>query len=666
MTTPILGPAGHQFNAAAMVSTRDAWAVGQVSSEFGNATATLAEHWDGSSWTVVPTPSPGLGWDVGDGLNGVAAVASNDVWAVGQSGFYFGGQSAMIEHWDGSQWSVFSSPYVPSSSLTSISATSSNNVWAAGFYYSNYKTYALVERWDGTQWFIVTDNLPGLTSISATSPTDVWATGNDVQHWDGSSWTEVSTANAFKVAAVSRKDVWIIQGREQLVHWDGSTWTTFSSPQIGNLWDIKANSTTNAWVVGYLYDNQPETEHWDGSTWTQITTPTNGHDGTLFGIALKGSDAIGVGSHAGGILHEPIGLEMAWNGSRWRLRPSPVVDPLSNTFNAVFASSPNDAWAVGWLATPGSFQYPEGNAFPLTEHWNGQDWQSVRPPVKAVNLEDVGGISSTQVWAVGNGGEPCGNGQGVLEHWNGVKWENESPFVCASAGSDLGSLAVISKTELWAVGSDSEIGARGSEITHELVLRRQSNVWTTFQMPDDPYTGGLSSIRAASADDIWAVGVSIPTTQGHSASLIYHWDGTTWTDFQFQNPEAVGNLDALAVVSATDVWAVGGQSRSRRGKVEPLIVHFDGTSWTEVHHLPPPSSGALTAIVAISANDVWASSPSSFIAHWNGSTWSFFATASGDSPAALGVIPALHTVWSVGSYPTPYLNAQAWSAFYHC
>src|SRR5437764_621866 len=55
-------------------------------------------------WSVVSSPNVGTSSNV---LNGVAVVSANDVWAVG---YYSGG--TLIEHWDGTSWSVVPSPNV--------------------------------------------------------------------------------------------------------------------------------------------------------------------------------------------------------------------------------------------------------------------------------------------------------------------------------------------------------------------------------------------------------------------------------------------------------------------------------------------------------------------------------------------------------------------------
>ena len=46
----------------------------------GSIDQTLTEHWNGTAWSVVASPNLGTSDNV---LYGVAAVAANDVWAVG-------------------------------------------------------------------------------------------------------------------------------------------------------------------------------------------------------------------------------------------------------------------------------------------------------------------------------------------------------------------------------------------------------------------------------------------------------------------------------------------------------------------------------------------------------------------------------------------------------
>src|SRR5262249_15991512 len=89
---PTPNPAGggqNILNAIAMVSPSDGWAVGEGQYE------SLAEHWNGSVWSIVPSPNLQTLTD----MKGVAAVSSTDVWAVGDNGGV-----GMTMHWNGSAW----------------------------------------------------------------------------------------------------------------------------------------------------------------------------------------------------------------------------------------------------------------------------------------------------------------------------------------------------------------------------------------------------------------------------------------------------------------------------------------------------------------------------------------------------------------------------------
>jgi hypothetical protein len=83
---PAPGPAAVvddlQLTSVAPLSADDAWAAGEYWDDADLEAKTLVEHWDGTGWTIVPTPNP----YPADGLYGIAAVSANDVWAVGDWG----------------------------------------------------------------------------------------------------------------------------------------------------------------------------------------------------------------------------------------------------------------------------------------------------------------------------------------------------------------------------------------------------------------------------------------------------------------------------------------------------------------------------------------------------------------------------------------------------
>ncbi len=131
-------PGASALYSVTAISANDVWAVGNTS------TQTLTLHWDGTAWSVVPSPNPGLG---GGYLYGVDVLASTDVWAVGK---YVSGAltQTLAIHWDGASWSVSPSPNPGSSAdFAAVSMFASNEVWAVGSFNNGTSTRTLTERY---------------------------------------------------------------------------------------------------------------------------------------------------------------------------------------------------------------------------------------------------------------------------------------------------------------------------------------------------------------------------------------------------------------------------------------------------------------------------------------------------------------------------------------
>jgi hypothetical protein len=295
----------------AVIGKNDIWAVGTQNA--GTAKVhPAAEHWDGSTWTLVPTPFAGLGENA---LNGVSAIATDDVWAVGywqpekkvDAAFH-----TLTEHWDGTSWTVVDSPTVPSSgsnTLTAVSAISDHNVWAVGYYFAaNGDRRTLIEHYDGTSWSIVASPNPGgvsdaLLGVAAVAAGDVWAVGYTsdgfgytalVEHFDGVSWTRAAPAadpssSEGVLAGVTQDGSSNVVAfgyhvigddyRTLVERWNGSSWSI--SPSVdgtdGVVTVLRGGSVLGAdtWAVGFDYrvsDGRYKefTEHDDGSGWATV------------------------------------------------------------------------------------------------------------------------------------------------------------------------------------------------------------------------------------------------------------------------------------------------------------------------------------------------------------------------------------------------------------
>jgi hypothetical protein len=336
---------GGSLVGAAAIAANDIWAVGSQSSA-GFTQAPLAEHFDGTSWSVVSTPSP----TSGSVLKGVAGAASNDVWAVGSGGT---NNATLIEHWNGANWSEVASPTMPTGSvLKGVTAPASNNAWAVGT--NSTSNNALVEHWDGTSWSVVSSPaFAGVTilslggMISADSTTDVWVVGGQADersgapfngpvalHWDGQTWSVMSGAqNAESATALSPTNVWGAGFRGEqfhdrtihlpvVVHWDGTSWSIVPSPnpngknpiQGSQLEGIAAISATDIWAVGFN-EGSTLTEHWDGTSWKVVNSPNPGQSNFLAGVtALSDGTVAAVGNQFSSTTGTtPLILQNSWH-----------------------------------------------------------------------------------------------------------------------------------------------------------------------------------------------------------------------------------------------------------------------------------------------------------------------------------------------------------------
>src|SRR6266702_8664269 len=212
-------------------------------------------------WNVVPSPNIGTGQNQ---LLGVTAISATNVWAVGDSTNSLGYDQTLTEQWNGTNWSVVSSPNsgIGYNYLEGVAAVSANNIWAVGAYPYNSYYQPLIEQWNGTSWNVVsspiigTDGsvLDGVARVPGSSK--VWAVGDEV------------TSNGIVQTLIER--------------WNGTSWNVVSSPNVGSyanyLEGVTAVSANNIWAVGWYEKSmngpiQSLLERWNGTSWNVVSNP---------------------------------------------------------------------------------------------------------------------------------------------------------------------------------------------------------------------------------------------------------------------------------------------------------------------------------------------------------------------------------------------------------
>jgi hypothetical protein len=186
--SPNVAGGANQLSAITALSADDIWAVGSAGG------APLAMHWDGNAWSIVPVRvRSGLSTER---FTAVSGTAVNDVWVVGQGKGVFTNQTfATIRHWNGAHWtekvcyaaSASNPPDSyegggPDAYFTGVAAAASNDVWAVGALGSG----PLILHWDGQAWTRITHprvfpNAAVLRGVATSRGGSAWGVGLEIE-----------------------------------------------------------------------------------------------------------------------------------------------------------------------------------------------------------------------------------------------------------------------------------------------------------------------------------------------------------------------------------------------------------------------------------------------------------------------------------------------------
>jgi hypothetical protein len=310
---------------------------GHAENAVWSAGANQVTYWDGHGWSIVYQPPSQQ-----DVLRSLAEVAPNNVWLVGEQVTNGLPSHTLTIHWSGSGWQVVKSPDAVAggkNTLVAVAGSSANDVWAVGFVVPPKGAISpLIEHWNGTQWSLVTPrgSLTGaqFTAIKALSSTDVWAVGYQsilvsgktlnqpvTEHWNGKNWSAVTNpdlrssggGSLYGVGGSSANDLWAVGSANQGMlteHWDGKSWSVIASPSVapdsGNwLASVAASAPDNVWAVGRVGNAssgfQSFIEHWDGHQWQVVQDPDPGA-GELDSVTALGNQfwIVGLPKASGG------------------------------------------------------------------------------------------------------------------------------------------------------------------------------------------------------------------------------------------------------------------------------------------------------------------------------------------------------------------------------
>lgn len=300
-------------------------------------------------------------------------------------------------------------------------------------------------------------------------------------------------------------------------------------------------------------------------TWNEIDTPiwpSNATQGGFSGIDVLGHDDVWAVGQAAipnpGSSHDAgIPLAMHWDGTSWTPTPTPILGPLpgdgDSTFYAVKALATNDVWAAGWQEITGSGQFFGVEI--LAMHWDGAQWSIVPTPIPGASVGGPSGANGSHVTAIDG----------------------------------------VASDDVWFVGMWQQPVPAGTFLEHGLAMHWDGSQMTVHPTPyalgPNGFTGGyiLNDVIAFASNDVWAVGNGLNTWT--PVPYVLRWDGTQWglvnvplvgPSFQFH--EIVGTSSSNLYVS--------GSVRDANNVVTNVLMHFDGSQWTQ-HPLPQLGASSL-------------------------------------------------------------------------
>src|SRR5262249_46184955 len=293
------------------------------------------------------------------------------------------------------------------------------------------------------------------------------------------------------------------------------------------------------------------------------------------------------------------------------------------------------------------------------------------------SLSAITAAAPNDLWTAGPKGQLFNLEQAPLffQHWDGQHWSmRDAPRLPDTLHADfvsLGDIAAVSATDVWAVGSYGyQVAYQPGPLDRSgtLIMHWNGQNWRIVPSPNPGHNyNDLGAIAAVSANDVWAAGFNNDAI-GKSQPLLLHWDGATWT--VASPPQVGGELHDIAAIAADDIWAVG-ETPGRQS----LTIHWDGRQWTPV---PAPNGCPLSGVAASGTNDVWAVGSGTLTpsceptpCHWDGQTcrrvpYSYPAEAV-DFDDITAFAP--NDAWLVGSYQyadmpravVAHWDGRAWS-----
>jgi hypothetical protein len=264
--------------------------------------------------------------------------------------------------------------------------------------------------------------------------------------------------------------------------------------------------------------------------------------------------------------------------------PSQATLPPDTFLQDMSFVSPDDGWAVGSKSD-------DKGAVPLSGviyHFQHCQWQPYPISLPQIFLHSVSMVSADEGWAAGGVNNDVLPTVSALKsivvlHYRHGQWQRVT--IPGTHALVIGEVMMLSAQEGWLLGFDAQ--------GNSALLHYANGVWSPAGLPIAINQAVQDAVTPVGPDDVWfATGTALPT-DGDFTSVLVHFHHGQVTGFALPNDTSVRSL---AFPKPDDGWLAGvvGNPLAGAGSQQPVLMHFDGTNWTNVSlpaFLPAQSAG---------------------------------------------------------------------------
>lgn len=602
------------------------------------------------------------------------------------------GEVAEVIIWDGVRQTRAITPKPAGATATrllGVSCPTTLTCLAVGYWTDSGGRHPLLERSTdgGTTWTLQTsptysEPLTLFNRVKCVSPTSCvavgWSSGGSVDvariiAWNGSTWsnqpvplpTGSTGSRLYGVSCVAAGSCMAVgyfnnasgNARPLVMYLAAGSWTLGQAPfadpgpPVYAPWAVMrgvacVGSLTKCWAVGGYLDNNNQHQYliyyWEGSHWNLQYAPAPGGvlDATFLDVSCNTAGGCAASGYYQSTSSNYAPVLSTYAGAGWNPAVLPSVSSSLSILNSVSCPEAGYCLAGGLYydtqeRSESLSLQPASTGAPPWAPWSSQQvpWYASATTTNG-RIDGVSCLSGTSCVSVGSTVNDYGQPQAPsTQIWSGSTWSVRLPPLPAGVTGP----SYLNGVSCAGTGCTA-VGLVSTSTNLPLVERWNGTSWTlqSAPLPSGFTFGSMSEVSCATSTFCVATGNGVNPTNnpnGYGSAFVEHWNGTSWVAVSIPTPLQM-YLDAIACASPTFCMAVGrADDGTSTGRTVPIILRWNGTSWTK-NTVPNPSTSTASAqLVSVScptettcmAVGSYNSSHNFLVERWNGSTWTVSA-----------------------------------------